>query len=148
MNTKTLRPWIVVLSALALGACATHRSPEGFAEKFFDKGERYIVKSLKKQDVPDAQLDQARAVLERNRPTVTRDLAGYLRSQREVMRAVTSGRETNALLELETKMHQSHEQALTSIGNMHSELRTTVGDQAWSGATANLEKRTSRYFRE
>lgn len=148
MNTQIVRLWIVTLSVLALGACATHRSPEDFAAKFFDRGEHYIVKSLKKQDLPDPTLEQARGVLDQNRATVTRDIAQFLRSQREVMRAVTTGRETDTLLPLEDKMHKSHEQALSSIGRMHAELRTTVGDQAWTGVSANLEKRMARHFHD
>lgn len=132
---------------MLLAGCAMHRTPEQFAHSFFEDGKESIIKALKKQDASPAQLDQARAILDRNEPTVTADLAVFFRSQQDVILGVTSGKDTEQLLALEGKMHEANDTALRGIGKMHEELHAAVGDKIWTGATAQMEQKMAHYLK-
>ena len=137
--------WLVLLVALMVSGCVYHRSPESNAEKFFDHGRHYILKSLKKEDASRTQLDQARAVLDRNEEKVTRDIAELLRRQHDMFYAVTTGKNTPTLISQENALHQAHEKTLRTIGAMHAELESAVGDELWQAAMRHMEKKMSRY---
>lgn len=139
--------WLLAAGMMLLAGCAIHRTPEHYAQSFFKDGRESIIKALKKQDATPAQLDQARAILDRNEPAVTADIAAFFRTQQDVILGVTSGKDTDQLLALETKMHEANDVALRSIGKMHEELHAAVGDKIWSGATAQMEQKMSRYIK-
>ena len=137
--------WFVLLIAVVVSGCAYHRSPGDHAEKFFDHGRHYILKSLKKEDASRAQIDLARAILDRSEEKVVRDITEMLRHQQSVFYAVTTGKDTPTLLSQESALHLAHEQALRTIGAMHAELAAAVGDGQWQAAMRRMENKMSRY---
>lgn len=139
--------WLLPLLILGLTACGMHRDPDRIAESFFDRGESKILKSLKKNDATSAQLERAREILTRSKPDVTRDLAQLFRQHRGLMLAVTSGKDSSTLLDLEGTLHRAHEQTLQRIGKMHEELRGAVGEKTWQAASADMERDMARHLR-
>lgn len=134
----------LIVLALALGGCAPSRSPQDRAEWFFDKGESTIIKSLKKQDISDEALTQARQTIDRHRPVVVRDLTAFMDSQYDMFSGLVAGKETNDLLALERSLHDVHQRTLRSIGSMHEDLAKTVGAPAWQAASAYREARLDK----
>jgi len=144
-NMKILR--LMAVAALALlAACSFRMDPDKHAHKFFDEGRDMILSSLKKQDLPEAQIKGARAVLDRHEAAITGEIAGVFRQQRSLFRGITSGQGSEQLVQLESALHKSNEQAVRSIGRMHEELATTVGEPAWKAATADMSRRMARHF--
>jgi len=139
--------WIFMVAMTVLTGCAMHRTPEHYARSFFENGRESIIKALKNQDASPAQLDQARAILDRSEPTVTGNIAALLRSQQDVVLGVTSGDDTAQLLALEEKMHLAHEVALRSIGQMHEEIHAAVGDKIWAAATAQMGEKMAHFLK-
>ncbi|MHB8454083.1 MAG: hypothetical protein ACYDDO_05160 [Acidiferrobacterales bacterium] len=140
--------WLLAAGMMLLAGCALHRTPDQYAHSFFEDGKESIMKALKNQDATPAQLDQARAILNQNEPTVTGNIAVLLSSQQNVLLGVTSGNDTTQLLALEEKMHQAHQVALRSIGKMHGELQAAVGEKIWSAATAQMGQKMARYLKK
>src|SRR4030065_2375782 len=60
--------WPILILLLALTGCAHHRTTDEHAKAFFEDGRSYILKSLKKQDASQEQLDSAKAILDRREP--------------------------------------------------------------------------------
>jgi len=140
---------ILAVSAVALlAACTFRMDPDKHAHKFFDEGRDMILASLKKQNLPEAQLKDARAVLDRHEASITGDIAGVFRQQRTLFRGITTGQGADRLVSLEADLHKVNEQAVRNIGRMHEELATTVGDQAWKAATADMDRRMARHVGE
>ncbi len=139
--------WLVSLFFLASAGCGFHKKPEEQAQSFFGKGKHQIVKSLEQAEATPAQLDQARAVLERHEKTVVGNIGKLLEQQRLMIIAITSGKNTSALLALDQDLHKAHEQAVKSIGKMHEELEAAVGAKTWGLATARMEEKVARYMK-
>ena len=133
---------------VALSACTWRADPDRHAREFFDEGREVILSSLKKQDASEAQLEAAKAVLRRHKPTLPGEIANTLRKQRALLRGITSGQDSATLTRLETDLHQSNEQTVRAIGRMHEELANAVGDKTWKAATADLDHRWARHFAE
>jgi hypothetical protein len=142
-----LRFSALLLVAL-LSACAWHADTDKRAHKFFDEGRDMILSALKRQDASEAQLKDARAILDRHEKTVPTEIAGVFRKQRAVLRGITSGQNSEQLATLDTDLHKTSDPALRSIGRMHEELAAAVGDKTWKAAAADLDKRMARHFRE
>ncbi len=140
--------WSIFILLLALTGCAHHRTTDGYAKAFFDDGRSYIVKSLRKQDASQEQLDRAKAILDRDEATVTRHIATLFRAQQDVLFAVTTGKDTATLAPLENSAHQAQAEAVRSIGQMHEALQTAVGPELWKATTLNMEKKMARYIRK
>jgi hypothetical protein len=86
-------------------------------------------------------------VLGRHKPEVVSDIAGLFRRQQEMILAVTSGKKTTTLLELDEKLHAAHLEAVRAIGRMHEELEDAVGAPLWAAVTAELETKMAGYFK-
>lgn len=139
---------LLALAGLSLAACAPRApDPDRFAVKFFEHGRDTLLDALKDQDVGAEKLKAATAILDRYEKDTERNIAEAMRTQQELMLALTSGRDSATLLKLEADQTRVREQALRGIGSMHEELAATVGAQAWSGASAQLEKKYSRFFK-
>lgn len=146
-----MRRLLMILLPLALvvaGGCAPRFDADTKAQRFFDKGRSYILAALEDQKASPEQLERARSVLARYEQTVPADIARLFRRQQEMILAVTSGKKTAALLELDAALHAAHLEAVRSIGRMHEELEATVGAPLWAAATAQLEAKMSRYFKD
>jgi hypothetical protein len=144
---KSLR--ILAVSALALFAACTFRvDPDKHARVFFDEGRDMILSALKKQELGEAQLEQARAILARHEQTVPAEMAGVMRKERDLLRGITRGRTSAELAALEAELHKTHEQAVRVIGRMHEELAGAVGEPAWKAAMARIDKRLGRHYRD
>lgn len=143
-----MRMIVLVLFTSLLGACGWHASPEQHAQKFFNEGKGLILSTLKKQDSSEAQLAAARSILERHEKTVPGEIAAVLRQQRALLRGVTGGQGLEPLTGLEADLHRSQERAAHTIGRMHDELASAIGEPTWKATTAALDKRMARHFRE
>lgn len=144
---NSIRFSTLLLVAL-LSACAWHADTDKRAHKFFDEGKDMILSALKRQEAGETQLKDARAILERHEKTVPAEIAGVFRKQHALFRGITSGQNSEQLAALETEVHKTSEQTLRSIGRMHEELTVAVGEKTWKAATADLDKRMARHFRE
>lgn len=142
---KTLR-FLAVGLLVALSACVWRPDPDKHAREFFDDGRDMIMSTLKKQDASEAQLEAAKAVLKRNKPTLPPEIADVLRKQQALFRGITSGQDSATLTRLEADLHQSNEKAVLAIGHMHEELAAAVGDKTWKATTAELEHRWAKHF--
>jgi hypothetical protein len=131
-----------------LSACAPRFDPDRSAQRFFDKGRTQILTALEDQKATPAQLEQARAILDRYGQTVPKEVAAMFRDHKELLREITSGKDSSTLLAQEDKFHTSHVVAVRGIGRMHEELESTVGKPLWSAASADMQQRMARYFRE
>jgi hypothetical protein len=120
-----------------------------------------ILSALKRQEASEAQLKDARAILERREKTVPAEIAGVFRKQRALFRGIASLQNSEQLSALEIELHRTSEQTLRSIGRMHDEsmdgqgrpqaveeLAAAVGDKTWKAASADLDHRMSHHFRE
>ena len=144
---KSLR--LLTLSLLvALSACTWRADPDKHAYKFFDEGRDTIISALKKQDASDAQLTAARAVLTRHEQSLPAEIAAALRKQKELFRGIVTGQNSETLVRLEADAHTTHEQTVRAIGRMHEEVALAVGEPTWKAATAQLDRRWARHFRE
>ena len=139
---------LLFIVSVSLNACSMHRGPDSHAQRFFDKGERHIVKALKAEDASEAVVANAKAIMAKHEPEVVPKIATYLRERRALMLAVTSGKETNVLLDGERKTQASHEAALRSIGAMHAALAEGVGAPTWAAASRRMEGKMARYFKD
>jgi hypothetical protein len=139
---------VTVVLLVAVSACSWRPDPDRYARKFFDEGQEMIIKALKKQDASDQQLAAAEAVLAKYEPTLPGEIAVVMRKQRDLFRGVATGRDSATLVRLEADLHQAHEQTARVIGRMHEEIGTAVGDTAWKGAQAQLDKRWEKHFDE
>jgi hypothetical protein len=117
-----LLPFILI----AVG-CAPRWDADTKAQRFFDKGRAQILTALEDRKATVEQLERARAVLGRHEREVVSDIAGLFRRQQEMILAVTSGKKTATLLELDEKLHAAHLEAVRAIGRMHEELEDAVG---------------------
>lgn len=133
---------------VALSACTWRADPDKHAREFFDEGRDMIMSTLKKQDATEAQLQAAKEVLLRNKPTLPPEIADVLRKQQALFRGITSGQDSATLTRLEADLHQSNEKAVQAIGRMHEELATAVGDKTWKATTADLDRRWAKHFSE
>ena len=134
---------------VSLAACGgMHRNPDSHAQRFFDQGERHIVKALKAEDASDTAVANAKAVIAQHEPEVVPKIAAYLRDRRALMLAITSGKDTEALLASERKAQASHEAALRSIGAMHAALAEGVGAQTWSATSKRMEDKMAKHFKD
>lgn len=140
--------WPILILLLALTGCAHHRTADEHAKAFFGDGRHYILKSLKRQGASPEQLDQAKAVLDRDEATVTRNLAATMRAQQDVLFAVTTGKDSATLAPLDSNAHLKQTQAVQSIGQMHESLQATVGPALWQASMLDMEKKMSRYIRK
>ena len=146
---RTLQLSALVVVVVALTACGSmYRNPDSHAQRFFDKGERHIVKALKAEDVSDTAVANAKTVIAKHEPEVVPKIAAYLRDRRALMLAITSGKDTEALLASERKTQASHEAALRSIGAMHAALAENVGAQTWSAASKRMEDKMAKHFKD
>lgn len=144
---KTLRLLAVTL-LVALAACTWRVDPNKQAREFFDEGKDTILAALKKQDATEAQLKAAEAVLAQHENTVMPEIAAVLRNQHKLFRGIVSGQNSATLVALEAELHTSNEQAVRDIGRMHEALSASVGEPTWKAATADLDRRWARHFRE
>ena len=140
--------WSIFILLLALTGCAHHRTPDEHAKAFFEDGRSYILKSLRKQDANQEQLDRAKAVLDRDEATVTHHIAALFRAQQDVLFAVTTGKDSATLAPLENSAHLAQAEAVRSIGQMHEALEAAVGPELWKAATLNMEKKMARYIKK
>lgn len=139
---------LLALAGLSLAACAPRApDPDRFATKFFEHGKDTLLDVLKDQNVGEEKLKAATDILNRYEKDTEHNIAAAMRAQQELMLALTSGRNSATLLKLEADQARVREQALRGIGRMHEELESTVGDQAWKGASTQLEKKYSRFFK-
>ena len=145
---KRIALLLLALTGLSLAACAPRApDPDRFAVKFFEHGRDTLLDVLKDQKVGAEKLKVATGILDRYEKDTEKNIAAAMRAQQELMLALTSGRDSATLLKLEADQARVREQALRGIGRMHEELASTVGDQAWQGASAQLEKKYSRFFK-
>jgi len=139
---------LLALAGLSLAACAPRApDPDRFAEKFFEHGKDSILDALEDQKAGEAKLKSARGILERYTPDARREIAAAMRSQQELMLALTSGRNADTLLKLDADQNRTQQQVLRTVGRMHEELEAAVGAETWKAASADLEKHYSRYFK-
>lgn len=139
---------LLALSIAALSACAPRFDPERSAQRFFDKGRDQILRSLEEKDASPAQLEQARAILERHNRTVPPEIAAMFREHKTLLRAITAGKDSSTLLAQEERFHERHVAAVKGIGRMHEEIESAVGKPLWSAASADMQERMARYFRD
>jgi hypothetical protein len=139
--------WPILILLLALTGCAHHRTTDEHAKAFFEDGRSYILKSLKKQDASREQLDSAKAILDREEAEVTRHIAASFHAQKDVLFAVTTGKDSATLVPLENSAHQAQAEAVRSIGQMHEALQTAVGPDMWKATMLGMEKKMARYIR-
>lgn len=144
--TRLCGLFVIFVSLTACGGM--HRNPDSHAQRFFDQGERHIVKALKAEDASDTAVANAKAVIAKHEPAVVPKIAAYLRDRRALMLAITSGKDTDALLASERKAQASHEAALRSIGAMHGALAESVGAQTWSAASKRMEDKMAKHFKD
>lgn len=145
---KKISFFVVMLMALgALAGCGGPRTPDERAQWFFEHGEKMIVKSLKKQDVPDPAVEQAKTVINKHRPDVLKSLSSYFSSEQDVMQAIVGGKSGADLVKLEGSLHQQHVNALNQIGKMHDDLSNTVGEKTWVAASSERQKRFEKHFK-
>ena len=145
---KRIALLILALAGMSLAACAPRApDPDRFATHFFEHGKESILDAMKDQKVSEAQLATARGILDRHEPNAQREMAAAMRAQQALMLALSSGRDSATLLQLEADQHQTQDQALRTIGRMHEELASAVGPEKWKGTSAQLEEKYSRYFR-
>jgi len=138
----------MALTGLSLIACAPRApDPDRFAAKFIEHGKKSILDVMKDQKVSELQLTTARGILDRYEPNAQREMASAMRAQQELMLALTSGRDTAALLKLEADQNRAQDQVLRTIGQMHEELASAVGPEKWKGTSSQLEKKYSHYFK-
>lgn len=143
---KTLTLFFLFLLAGSLTACVGPRNPEDHAQWFFGKGEKLIVKSLEKQDVPEAKVDEARKVINQHRSGVIKQLSSYIRSEHTLLEAIVGGKSADELMEKENALHQQHIAALNAIGKMHEELAGTVGKEKWMAASVQRQEKFKRHM--
>lgn len=139
------RHLIAIALMAAVSACTWHPDPDRHGRRFFEEGQETIIKALKKQDATDPQLKAAEAVLARYQPTLPGELATVMRKQRDLFRGLATGRDSATLVRLEGELHQAQEQTARSIGRMHEEIGTAVGDTTWKAAQAHLDRRWARH---
>ena len=141
--------FLAVLLTATMSACGPRSfDPDRAAQRFFDQGREEILTSLKNQNATPAQLDQTRAILDRNGQTVPKEIAAMFREHKELLRAVIAGKDSSTLLAQEDKFHAKHVAATASIGRMHEELASAVGKPLWEAASADTQQRMARYFRD
>ncbi len=142
------RLFLLLLSALLIASgCAPRWDADTQARRFFDRGRAHILAALEEEKASSAQLERARAVLGRHEPEVVAAIAGLFRRQQDMLLAVTSGKKTVTLLELDEQLHATHLEAVRAIGRMHEELESVVGAPLWTAASAALEAKTAGYFK-
>lgn len=142
---KSLR-FLAIGLLVAMSACTWRPDPDKHAREFFDEGREMIMSTLKKQDASEAQLQAAKTVLQRNKPSLPPEIADVLRKQQALLRAIVTGQDSATLAKLEADLHQSNEKAVRAIGQMHEELATAVGDKTWKATTAELDQRWAKHF--
>lgn len=145
---KHLFTWPILILLLTLTGCAHHRTSDQHAKAFFEDGRSYILKSLKKQDASQEQLDRAKAILDREEAEVTRYIAASFQAHKEMLFAVTTGKDSATLVPLENSAHLAQAQTVRSIGQMHDALQTAVGPELWKATTLSMEKKMARYIRK
>jgi hypothetical protein len=140
---------LAVLLTVTMSACGPRNfDPDRGAQRLFDKGREQILSSLEKQNATPSQQEQARAILDRHGQTVPKEIAAMFREHKELLRAVTAGKDSSTLLAQEDKFHASHVAAVRGIGSMHEELESAVGKPLWEAASADMQQRMARYFRD
>ncbi len=138
---------LLALAGLSLAACAPRApDPDRFAAKFFEHGKDSILDAMKDQKVGESQLAAARGILDRHEPDARREMASAMRAQQALMLALSSGRDSATLLNLEADQHRVQDQALRTLGRMNEELASAVGPEKWKATSAQLEQKYSRYF--
>jgi len=144
---KRIALLLLALAGLSLAACAPHApNPDRFAEKFFEHGKETIIDAIKEQKVGEAQLTAARGILDRHETNAKREIAAAMRAHQELMKALTSGRDSAALLKLDADQNRAQEKVLRTVGGLHEELASAVGADQWKEISAQLEKKYGRYF--
>ncbi len=144
---KRLAVWFVPL-AVVLAACAPPRNPDEQAQILFNKGKKYLLQAIEQEEAAPAQMEQARAVLSRHEKNVTKDIAAVLRKHKELFAGVMGGKKTADLLALDQAFHAAHEQAMKSIGVMHEDLESAVGEKTWRGASTRMGAKAERFLKE
>lgn len=139
---------LVALLVTGLGACGFHKTPEQQAQWFFDKGEKSIIKSLKKQDADDQKIDLAQDIIQRHEGTVTQALEQHFNQQRTMFTGLIAGKDSQALASLEGDLHSSHLKVLAKIGGMHEELEQAVGSQLWQQAGSYREQKMRKHLHQ
>jgi hypothetical protein len=140
---------LLAVGAIALlSACTFRADPDKHAREFFEKGQDTILAALKKQDANETQIKAADAILKRHEQTLPPEIAAVMRKQRAMLQGIVTGQDSATLARLEADLHQAHEQAVRTIGRMHEEVGGAVGDKTWKGATAELDRRWARHFRD
>ena len=132
---------LMVALTLLLSACSFPKTPEAKARWFFDKGQDVIMDSLRDQHVADQQLQQARDIMQRRRPTVVSALANAFRSQQDTFQSIYAGEGEAGLTAQGARLHQAQQTAFQAIGAMHEALARAVGQKVWNAASA--ERRES-----
>lgn len=142
-----MKPYLhLALALLVLSGCTPHKKPDEYAQSFFDRGRKEILSALGDVQATPAQLEQARAVLERHQKDVVAGVGNLFRQQRVMFVAVASGKNTEALLAQDRDLHQAHERSMRSFGKLHEELESAVGAQTWKAASARLTEKAVRYM--
>ena len=147
MKRTPFAVFTVLLIAL-VSACAPRLDPDRGAQRFFDKGCEQILGSLEKQKATPDQLSQARAILDRHGQTVPQEIAAMIREHKQLLRTVTAGKDSAALLAQEDKFHTRHIAAVRAIGSMHEELESAVGKPLWAAASADMQQRMADRLRD
>ena len=145
---KRIALLLLALVGLSLAACAPRApDPDRFAEKFFEHGKETIIDAIKDQKASEAQLTAVRGIFDRHEPNAKREIAAAMRTQQELMLALTSGRDSASLLKIDADQNKAQEQVLRTVGGLHEELAAAVGSDKWKAISAQLEKKYSRYFK-
>ena len=132
---------LVVALMVVLSACSFPKTPEAKARWFFDKGQDVIMDSLEDQHLTDQQLQQARDIMKRRRPTVVSALANAFRAQQNTFQSIYAGEGEAGLTAQSARLHQAQQTAFQAIGAMHEALAEAVGRKVWNAASS--ERRES-----
>ena len=139
---------LVASAVLFLAGCSFPDGPRDKAEWFFDKGADKIVDSLEDQDVAEARIEEAEAVLADHRSRVVDDLADAFSQQHDSFGTLLAGSDADTLLAQQDRLDGAKRAALRSIGAMHAELESTVGTSAWEAAGDARRQRFEEHTRD
>ncbi|MAE96772.1 MAG: hypothetical protein CL910_19155 [Deltaproteobacteria bacterium] len=139
---------LLLVLAMGLSACGRRHTAEDGAGWIFEHGTDWLVDALEEQDATDEQIAAAEAVIEQHQADVTAALTTLLKQHREMVLGLASGGDAAALLALEEPLRTAHVASLESIGTMHQEVGSAVGDETWQAATAYMNERLARRMRD
>jgi PBP1b-binding outer membrane lipoprotein LpoB len=145
-TTKTF----ALISALALlvSGCGFPDNAQEKAQMFFDEGSEKIVDSLEDQDVGEDKIAEVEQILSDHEDRVVSKLREYMDQQKDSLKSVYTGQNTDALIASAESAHEAQLAARRSIGAMHADIEAAVGSETWAAANEQRRKEFEDKFED